>query len=65
MIYIFCRRYNNIRKMNSTYITEYGYNEPVSQPCSQPVSLSLADRLTSASQSICPSILDRQTDFYK
>ena len=56
-----CRRYKNIRKIDSTSITEYGYNEPVSQP----VCLSLTDRLTSASQSVCPSILDGQSDFYK
>ena len=60
-----CRRYKYIRKIDSTYITEYGYNGPVSQPVSQSVCLSLTDRLTSASQSVCPSVLYRQTDFYK
>ena len=59
-----CRRYENIRKMNSTHITEYGYNGPVSQQVSQSVCLSLTHRLTSASLSVCPSILDRQSDFY-
>ena len=65
MTYFFAEDKKNIRKMDSTYITKYGYNRPVSQPVSQSVCLSLADRLTSASQSVCPSILDRQTDFYK
>ena len=51
--------------MDSTCITEYGYNGSVSQPVSQSFSLSLTDRKTSARQSVCPSILDRQTDFYK
>ena len=59
------QKIKNIWKMDSTCITKYGYNGPVSQPVSQSVSLFLADRLTSASQSVCPSILDRQTDFYK
>ena len=46
MKFIF-RRYNNIRKMDSTYIKEYGYNgKPVSQSASQSISLSLTDRLT-------------------
>ena len=44
------RRFKNIRKMNSTYITEYGYNglasQPVSQSANQSVSLSLTVRLT-------------------
>ena len=44
------RRYKNIRKMDSTYITKYGYNELVSQPVSHSVSLPLTDRLTSARQ---------------
>ena len=64
MTFLF-RRYKNIRKMDLTYITDYGYNGPFSQPVSQSVCLSLTDRLTSACQSVCPSILDRQTDFYK
>ena len=59
------RRYKNIGKMDSTYITEYEYNGPVSQPVSQSFCLSLTDRITSARQSVDPSILDRQTDFYK
>ena len=65
MTYFFARRYKNIRKMDSTYITEYEYNGPVSQPVSQSVSMTLTDRLTSASQSVCSSILDRRTDLYK
>ena len=28
------RRYKDIRKMDSSYISEFGYNEPVSQPVS-------------------------------
>ena len=57
------RRYKNIMKMDSTYITENAYNGPVSQPVSQSGCLCLTDRLTSASQSVYPSIDDRQTDF--
>ena len=63
-----CSRYQNIRKLNSTYITEYGYKGPVSQPVSQSVCLSLKDRLTSASQSVCLSLKDRLTfinDLYR
>ena len=41
------RRYKNIRKMDSTYITKYGYNEPISQRVSYSVCLPLTDRLTS------------------
>ena len=45
MTFIF-RRYNNIRKMDSTYIKEYRYNGQTSQPASQSIGLSLTDRLT-------------------
>ena len=44
------RRYKHIRIMASTYITEYEYNGPTSQPISQPLS---------------QSAIDRHTDFYK
>ena len=64
MTYFFEEDAINIRKMNSTYITENGYNGLVSQPVTQSVGLSLTHRLTSARQSVCPSILDRQTHFY-
>ena len=37
-------------KMDSTDITKYGYNEPVSQPFSHSVCLPLTDKLTSTSQ---------------
>ena len=43
MTFIF-RRYNNIRKIDSTYIKEYGYNGQTSQPVSQPVDQSVLDR---------------------
>ena len=43
------RIYKNIRKMDSTYITENGYNGPTSQQ--------------SDSQSVSQSVLDRQTGF--
>ena len=54
-----------IWRMDSTYITEYGYNEPVSQPTSQPVSLSVLGRQTDfsqpPSQSVRLSLTDRPT----
>ena len=51
------RRYKNIRKRDSTYITKYRYNGPVSHS----VCLSLTDRRTSANQSVCLSLTDRLT----
>ena len=51
-----CTRYKNIGKMDSTYITEYGYNGPVSQPTSESVSLSVLGRQTDVSQPVSPSI---------
>ena len=56
MTFLF-RRYKNIRKMDSTYIAEYGYNEPTSQPLSQPVSQSILDRKTDFSQPVSQSVL--------
>ena len=41
-----CRRYKNIMKMDSPYITEYGYNGPVSQSASLSVGLSILYRQT-------------------
>ena len=47
-----CRRYKDIRKMDSTYITTYGSNGSVRQPTSQPVSLSALDRQSDFSQPV-------------
>ena len=58
------RRYKNMRKMDSTYITEYGYKGPASQPANQSAShvTNVLDWKTNFGQSVCLS-LTYQTDW--
>ena len=57
------RRYKNIRKMVSTYISECGSKGSASQPVSRSISLYLTDRLPSASQPVNQSVYPWQTDW--
>ena len=59
------RRYKNFWRMDSTYITKWGYkgsvSQPTSQPASQSVCLYLTDGRTSASRSVCLFLTYRLT----
>ena len=61
MTYMVSEDTNNIRKMVSTYITECGSKGPASQPASLSVSLSVLDRQTDFSQPVSLSLTDRLT----
>ena len=57
------RRYTNIRKMVSTYISECGSKGSASQPVSRAICLYLTDRLPSPSQPVNLSVCTWQTDW--
>ena len=56
------RRYKNIRKMVSTYISKCGSKGSASQPVSRSICRYLTDRLISASQPVCLYLTDRLTE---